>query len=576
MPPVHTVRWPKHTRGLLTGRLHLEKRDPPLTDLPPEVFDLVFDTPPAWYTRDTPWAQRSDLHVLTAGDNELTTVDERIGTLRALSRLELQKNRLASLPPALGTLGRLSVLSLAHNALTQLPACLLTLPLTSLNVSHNRLKTLWQASDFSNGALRMLRHLDVSHNEIHTASIGVLPASLQRLDLSHNKLQGPLPAALFAPLVELEDLALGGNELHDTVFARDGSTRALPRLAVLDVRGARVTALAALEAAFASAPSLSFAEARDKHRTPPTAPGAAAQDATPAFVAHQLVRVAARPNDEMRSVSVSVNGATVMLPPLYVLSDVQVRTESHRRKRGGRGRGGEDRARAREEHEDSAPPNAGSALANAKLSTKKKEALGQVPCKFFRNNGCSAGDACPFAHTLPGEGQPKAVCQWYLKGSCRFGHRCALAHILPGQPMSVRCFSCTFSHRWTVKTSVPPNRAYQLRQRKSAARKSSRNRSDRSPARQCTFQRQKTRVRVPLLLWPRPPHRRWRRRQKMPLCHGLATSVLTRRVRLNLRSLMRRDRRHARWRRRFQRLGRVHLAIQARMVYSLMLVPMRA
>ncbi|PWY99591.1 hypothetical protein BCV70DRAFT_200524 [Testicularia cyperi] len=81
--------------------------------------------------------------------------------------------------------------------------------------------------------------------------------------------------------------------------------------------------------------------------------------------------------------------------------------------------------------------DAGSALANAKLSTKKKEALGQVPCKFFRSNGCSAGASCPFAHTLPGDGGQKSVCQWFLKGNCRFGHKCALAHILPGQPMSM-------------------------------------------------------------------------------------------------------------------------------------------
>ena len=79
----------------------------------------------------------------------------------------------------------------------------------------------------------------------------------------------------------------------------------------------------------------------------------------------------------------------------------------------------------------------GSALASIKLSSKKKEALSQVPCKFFRSNGCSAGNACPFAHNMPGEGPGKAICQWYLKGNCRFGHRCALAHILPGQPMSM-------------------------------------------------------------------------------------------------------------------------------------------
>lgn len=89
------------------------------------------------------------------------------------------------------------------------------------------------------------------------------------------------------------------------------------------------------------------------------------------------------------------------------------------------------------DHANHAQGSNGSALASAKLSNKKKEALSQVPCKFFRSNGCSAGNACPFAHVTPGEGQGKAVCQWFLKGSCRFGHRCALAHILPGQPMSM-------------------------------------------------------------------------------------------------------------------------------------------
>ncbi|KAE8213470.1 hypothetical protein CF327_g3008 [Tilletia walkeri] len=81
--------------------------------------------------------------------------------------------------------------------------------------------------------------------------------------------------------------------------------------------------------------------------------------------------------------------------------------------------------------------NAGSTLANAKLSSKKKEALGQVPCKFFRSNGCSAGAACPFAHTIPGDGHQKAICAYWAKGQCKFGHKCALLHILPGQPVSM-------------------------------------------------------------------------------------------------------------------------------------------
>lgn len=104
---------------------------------------------------------------------------------------------------------------------------------------------------------------------------------------------------------------------------------------------------------------------------------------------------------------------------------------------GGSGAESKDRAMSHNRGESVDDKDTGSALANAKLSSKKKEALGQVPCKFFRSNGCSAGASCPFAHTLPGDGGQKSVCQWFLKGSCRFGHKCALAHVLPGQPMSM-------------------------------------------------------------------------------------------------------------------------------------------
>lgn len=103
---------------------------------------------------------------------------------------------------------------------------------------------------------------------------------------------------------------------------------------------------------------------------------------------------------------------------------------------------------------------AGSTLANTKLTKRQLEALGRVPCKFFRSaNGCSAGEACPFAHVQPSSGVAsggdgtnatagpssnvvgvgmKSVCEFFLKGNCRFGHKCALAHVREGEPMSVR------------------------------------------------------------------------------------------------------------------------------------------
>lgn len=103
-------------------------------------------------------------------------------------------------------------------------------------------------------------------------------------------------------------------------------------------------------------------------------------------------------------------------------------------------------------------PSAGSTLASTKLTKRQSEALSRVPCKFFKSaGGCSAGDACPFAHIVAGEGSKgaasatdgaaggsapsKAVCEFFLKDNCRFAHKCALAHVREGEPMSVRVIS---------------------------------------------------------------------------------------------------------------------------------------
>lgn len=94
----------------------------------------------------------------------------------------------------------------------------------------------------------------------------------------------------------------------------------------------------------------------------------------------------------------------------------------------------------------------GSTLANTKLTKRQTEALGRVPCKFFRSaGGCSAGEACPFAHIPAGAGSGsndsgsgadaaggKAVCEYFLKGNCRYGAKCLLAHVREGEPLSVR------------------------------------------------------------------------------------------------------------------------------------------
>lgn len=435
-----------------SGHLNMSARIPALTACPNELFDLLADDAPSWWSHagaspdaspTATWSKRTPLRALILTKNNFAALDERIAHFDALHRLDMRENRLSALPSAFGQLMHLTTLHLSQNAFTKVPACILALPaLATLDLSHNGLERLWTPDDVDQcgvsppDILPSLSMLDLSYNRLNTSALVPMPASLEHLNLKHNALQHPIPIDVLYPAKRLEELVLAENELPDVVFALNGTSFALPHLRALDVRATHVASLAPLESHFASAPSLSLSEAKDKTRSPVHAP---AQE-SPACTPHQLVRVSNIPAQDKHEVLSVATQHNTILSILYVLSDVQVRSESHRRRRGGRGRGGEDRARAREERDEdghSVTPNAGSALANAKLSTKKKEALGQVPCKFFRNNGCSAGDACPFAHTLPGEGQPKAVCQWYIKGSCRFGHRCALAHILPGQPMSM-------------------------------------------------------------------------------------------------------------------------------------------
>ncbi|WFC94745.1 hypothetical protein MBRA1_001379 [Malassezia brasiliensis] len=439
-----------------TGRIVLASRAPPLTAVPDVVWTLLHEAPPAWYDEAQQaahgaWRPRRDVHVLQLSGNALGALDERVAQFEQLTRLELHANQLASLPASLGDLAQLTTLTLAHNRLTALPTCVLRLrSLVTLDVRHNRLEALWtpqQAAEVGD-VLPSLRTLDAGHNQLRNGAllragggevdVLALPRTLRRLDVSDNALQGPLPLQLVAPLTELVELDVAGNELGDAVFApprpRADATPALPRLAVLDVRRAGVASLAALEALFASGAALTPDEARDTQRAVAAPPAH-----TPSGVApHVVVRTPARPSAADAALGPrAVEGHVAPRPAVWVVVDGARGEAPARRKRGGRGRGGDGRREEHDEHAAAPVADAGSALANAKLSTKKKEALGQVPCKFFRNNGCSAGDACPFAHTLPGEGQTKAVCQWYLKGSCRFGHRCALAHVLPGQPMSM-------------------------------------------------------------------------------------------------------------------------------------------
>ncbi|KAK0625130.1 hypothetical protein B0T17DRAFT_492080 [Bombardia bombarda] len=52
-----------------------------------------------------------------------------------------------------------------------------------------------------------------------------------------------------------------------------------------------------------------------------------------------------------------------------------------------------------------------------------------VPCKFFRQGACQAGNACPFSHDLGNAAEN--VCKYFAKGNCKFGPKCANIHVLP-------------------------------------------------------------------------------------------------------------------------------------------------
>ncbi|KAG7830606.1 hypothetical protein KL920_001197 [Ogataea angusta] len=56
--------------------------------------------------------------------------------------------------------------------------------------------------------------------------------------------------------------------------------------------------------------------------------------------------------------------------------------------------------------------------------------LSHVPCKFFKQGACQAGNSCPFSHSTESASETN-VCKYFQKGNCRFGAKCALVHMLP-------------------------------------------------------------------------------------------------------------------------------------------------
>ncbi|KAG9244882.1 spindle poison sensitivity protein-like protein Scp3 [Calycina marina] len=91
----------------------------------------------------------------------------------------------------------------------------------------------------------------------------------------------------------------------------------------------------------------------------------------------------------------------------------------------------------------------------AKAPTTKQQNTSHVPCKFYRQGTCQAGNSCPFSHTL--DSGNDNVCKYFAKGNCKFGPKCANAHILPN---GVRVCYNSKGARMDIGNRILPN-AYQ-------------------------------------------------------------------------------------------------------------------
>jgi hypothetical protein len=75
------------------------------------------------------------------------------------------------------------------------------------------------------------------------------------------------------------------------------------------------------------------------------------------------------------------------------------------------------------------PPQMGTMPAARFEGPRSPPNTSHVPCKFFRQGACQAGNACPFSHDLGSAAE--TVCKYFAKGNCKFGPKCANIHVLP-------------------------------------------------------------------------------------------------------------------------------------------------
>ncbi|XP_049641941.1 platelet glycoprotein Ib alpha chain [Suncus etruscus] len=155
----------------------------------------------------------ADTSILLLGENPLGTFSvASVVHLTHLSQLYLRESQLTNLQTD-GTLPQLKTLDISHNKLKSLPLLGRSLPaLITLDISFNQLASL---SPRALDGLGQLHELYLRGNKLKTLPPGLLvPTSqLKKLDLAENKLQ-ELPPGLLDGLGELDTLYLQGNWLR--------------------------------------------------------------------------------------------------------------------------------------------------------------------------------------------------------------------------------------------------------------------------------------------------------------------------------------------------------------------------
>ncbi|WP_345991808.1 GNAT family N-acetyltransferase [Sulfurimonas sp. HSL-1716] len=139
----------------------------------------------------------------------LGAVDEKIGSLAEINRLDLSGRKIAKLPEEIGLLRNLNALNLSNNKLDSLPDSMRKLSrLVNLNLRRNSFKALpFVLRDIN------LRSINVSSNKLSDVSILQECEYLRVLDLSGNALK--CVDGCFASNNEIRTLNLSSNLLHD-------------------------------------------------------------------------------------------------------------------------------------------------------------------------------------------------------------------------------------------------------------------------------------------------------------------------------------------------------------------------